>query len=112
MSRYKFQNHTGRPKGARNRLQNTFVTALAEDFEEHGAGIIRIVRCEEPATYLKIITAVLPKEMIFENATSDLDDDQIDELIEAIKGRLLEVRKEKPMLTVNAVESVTNGSGH
>ena len=45
----------GRPKGSRNKFHKQFIEALAKDFEGHGADVIRIVRAEEPATYLKIM---------------------------------------------------------
>jgi hypothetical protein len=56
-------NPAGRPKGSRNRLQADFVAALSDDFREHGPGVIRICRVERPAEYLKIIAAVIPKEL-------------------------------------------------
>ena len=46
-------NRSGRPKGAKNRLSWSFLTALAEDFEEFGAETIRICRIERPNEYLK-----------------------------------------------------------
>ena len=72
----------GRPAGSRNKLQSDFIHALADDFAEHGNAVIRIVRAEEPATYLKVIAGLLPKEfLISENVLEDLSDqDLIDAL--------------------------------
>jgi hypothetical protein len=36
----------GRPAGSRDRLQRQFLYSLAEDFEKHGVGAIRICRVE------------------------------------------------------------------
>ena len=47
------QNLGGRPKGAKNRLSWSFLSALADDFEEHGVSTIRICRIERPHEYLK-----------------------------------------------------------
>jgi hypothetical protein len=59
----------GRQPGTRNRLQGAFIDALAKDFEENGEGVIRIVRAEDPATWLKIIASVLPREWLMTDAS-------------------------------------------
>jgi len=51
----------GRPRGAKNRLQGSFIAALAKDFEVHGATIVARCREEKPDQYLRVIAAVLPK---------------------------------------------------
>src|SRR6478735_2970407 len=56
-------NPKGRPKGARNRLGEEFLTQLCEDFEAHGAAVIERVRQEDPATYIRVIAWLLPKEL-------------------------------------------------
>ena len=63
----------GRPKGARNLLQKRFIEALAKEFDEHGDGVIRIVRVEEPATFLKLVASVLPRELVVESTMSEFD---------------------------------------
>jgi hypothetical protein len=71
-------NGGGRRAGARNRLQTTLLEALAADFEEHGAGVIRIARVEKPVEYLKVIVSVLPRELIVEQSNlAELTDEQI-----------------------------------
>jgi hypothetical protein len=57
-------NPAGRPAGAKNRLQSDFLNALAEDFREHGAGVIRIARIERPVEYLKIVASLMPNELL------------------------------------------------
>lgn len=79
----------GRPVGTRNRLQADLVKALADDFKAHGADTIRIVRAEEPATYLKIIVSVLPKEFLFtENQFTGVPDEDLEAVITLIERRL------------------------
>jgi hypothetical protein len=56
-------NPAGRPKGSRNKLGEEFVSALLADFNEHGPAVIENVRAEQPAQYLKVIAAVIPKEV-------------------------------------------------
>jgi hypothetical protein len=73
----------GRVPGSRNKLQATFIEELAKDFEEHGAGVIRIVRVEKPTDYLRIVASVLPKEFIV--SESELDKMSDDDLMEALE---------------------------
>jgi hypothetical protein len=60
----------GRRKGARNRLSEDFVAALADDFEKHGSAVIRIVRTKRPADYLKLVASLVPRRVDL-----DRDDD-------------------------------------
>jgi hypothetical protein len=89
---------TGRPKGARNRLQSSFLYALAEDFEKHGADAIKICRIEEPARYVQIVASLMPRELEIEQSiASDLDEQELDALIAQVKAELLAKGTEKPM---------------
>jgi hypothetical protein len=92
----------GRPKGARNRLQSSFLYALAEDFEKHGADAIKICRVEEPARYVQIVASLMPRELEIEHqtATSDLDDEQLDNLITQIRQHLLTQSDMQPMKVI------------
>lgn len=53
----------GRPKGSRAKLGESFLEALADDFEAHGVETIKKARIEDPAAYVKIIAGLLPKEL-------------------------------------------------
>lgn len=80
----KFQpGNSGRPQGARNKLQANLINALAEDFKEHGEGVIKIVRAERPAEYLKIVASILPKEFLFSEAgpLDDMSDEELEAFI-------------------------------
>ena len=56
----------GRPKNSRNRLSTKFLDALAKDFEEHGEGVLKIVRAEDPSGYLRVVASLMPKELDIE----------------------------------------------
>jgi hypothetical protein len=56
-------NPGGRPKGARNKLDEEFLAELYNDFEVNGKAAIERVREEDPAAYLRVIVSVLPKEL-------------------------------------------------
>src|SRR5215813_8384194 len=75
-------NPAGRPKGARSKLSETFLKALSEDFATNGIEVIEKVRNDRPHEYLKIVAAVLPKQMQLEDLTpqrraEDLTDDEL-----------------------------------
>ena len=83
----------GRPKGSRNRLSWTFLSALADDFAEHGEGAIRICRVEKPHEYLKIVAGLMPKEFEFtNNRLGELSDDELNAVLEFVRGRLASKR--------------------
>ena len=61
-------NPAGRRSGSRNRLSDAFVVALADDFLQHGKGVIQKVRETRPHDYLRLIVATLPKQLDMEPA--------------------------------------------
>ena len=79
-------NPNGRPKGSRNRLTDQVLKSIADDFAQHGAEVLERVRREEPATYLKMIVSLLPRELVlqYENfrpsEAGTLDDGELMEL--------------------------------
>ncbi len=89
-------NPAGRPKGARNKLGEAFVQALADDFAEHGVEAVQKVRKDDPATYLKIIGNCLPREMLVQalsvHAVGTIGD------LERIQGRLEAYRYAREMI--------------
>jgi hypothetical protein len=75
-------NPAGRPKGARNKVSEKLLEALAEDFDTHGKEVIEKVRVERPHDYLKIVASLVPKQMEIENRrpqlrAEDLTDDEL-----------------------------------
>ena len=55
-------NPKGRPKGSRNKLSETFVTDLAELWDEQGSAILQRVADENPEKLLAAMVQVLPKD--------------------------------------------------
>lgn len=78
-------NPAGRPKGSRNKLGQAFVEALYADFQQHGAGVIDRVRDEEPAQYLRVIAAVMPKQVNIERPLNELSDDELGSLLDVLR---------------------------
>jgi len=60
-------NPAGRPKGARSKLTEAFLKGMCEDFEKHGILAIEQVRTNKPDQYLKVIAAIIPKEITGED---------------------------------------------
>lgn len=56
-------NPAGRPKGARNRISESFLQELAAHFEASGKAAIDTVFRERPHDYLKIIATLIPKQL-------------------------------------------------
>jgi|SRR6516162_742000 hypothetical protein len=79
----------GRAKGARNKLSHAFLTALAEDFEQHGIETLQIARLERPVEYIKVVAALMPKELeIMDSRLTDLSDEELDVFIAKLRAQL------------------------
>jgi hypothetical protein len=78
----------GRRKGSRNKLTERFLDTIADDFAEHGAEAIVKVRTDDPATYLKIVGSLIPRELIMQREESpainsaEITDEELVEVIE------------------------------
>ena len=57
-------NGGGRPRVARNRLAGELLEALADDFSTNGIAAGQKVRETDPTAYLRIVTGLMPKEVI------------------------------------------------
>lgn len=70
-------NPAGRPKGSRNKLSEDFTDALYQDFRQHGVKAIADTREKDPATYVKVIASLLPKEVELKRPLEGLSDDEL-----------------------------------
>lgn len=70
-------NPAGRPKGARSRLQENFLAALADDFADHGVEAIQTMRLEKPSEYIKTVASLMPKQLELDRPLQDLTDDDL-----------------------------------
>lgn len=64
----------GRPKGSRNRLTGLLMGAIVDDFAAHGATAIARLRETDPATYLRMIAALVPRELILQREAQPVPD--------------------------------------
>lgn len=55
-------NPAGRPKGSRNKLSEAVICDILQDWEMHGMKAIEETRKNNPAQYLRVVAALIPKE--------------------------------------------------
>jgi hypothetical protein len=53
----------GRPKGSRNKLGEDFISAICEDWTEHGAAVLKQVRQTSPSAYLRVVASIVPQHL-------------------------------------------------
>jgi len=81
-------NGGGRPKGSRNRLTDSFLAVIADDFAQHGAEAVSRVRHGDPVAYLKLVVSIIPREMVLQHEQEpnvDFDNLTLAELMELIE---------------------------
>jgi hypothetical protein len=64
----------GRPRGARNKLGEDFLTAVYSDWAEHGASVLSEVREKNPAVYLRVIASLVPQHLAIETIENEMDE--------------------------------------
>jgi Family of unknown function (DUF5681) len=91
-------NPAGRPRGSRHKLSEAFIAALCADWIAHGGPLLARVRKLRPDVYLKVISAMLPKELESNPSPFDsLSDGELEEMIELVqKARDMAKQAESP----------------
>lgn len=99
-------NPQGRPKGARNKLGEQFISDLYADWQEHGVETLAKVRGEKPDQYLKVIASILPKDLnVNINQMDDLTDDQLIQRIRQLDSAI------RPFLDAQGTGEAAGGVG-
>ena len=78
---------------ARRRLNEDFLAALHSEFLENGARILRRAGEENPATFLKVLAQLMPRELQVEHAgsiISKLSDEQLSAMVAALDVQIQE----------------------
>jgi hypothetical protein len=96
----------GRPLGSRTKLCKRLLEDLFADWQEGGPAAMRMMRMENPSAYRKMMASILPRELLFENSATELDDDQLAELIGHIREQL--VARNEP-LQLTEMKTITDG---
>ena len=83
----------GRPKGSRNRLSDVLLSTIVEDFAEHGSEVVARLRQHDPATYLRLVSSLVPRELVMQREQrpdvdyAELTDDELYELMQKQRRR-------------------------
>lgn len=56
-------NPKGRPKGSRDSLTEAFIKDICAAWTEHGVKAIETVAKKDPSTFLKVVAALVPKDV-------------------------------------------------
>jgi hypothetical protein len=92
----------GRPKGARTRLTAKVFEDLLTHWNEpaapgatmhKGLEALTTLYREKPGEYLRLVASTLPREFVFDQVTSDLTDEDVDQLILKLRERLADQRR-------------------
>ncbi len=100
-------NPGGKPVGTRNRITARFLNDLAEDFEKHGKSTISAARREDPVGYLKVIAALLPKQIEAAQPLGELSDHELLAMVEFLRAQLSQLSPEQLL----ALRAQMPGSG-
>ena len=106
----------GRPKGSRNKLAQRVFDDIFRHWNEPAGGelckgqaALELLYRERPGEYLRLTASVLPKEFVFENAVTELDDEELDRMIEALRERALSARQEQALELKPEPKALPNG---
>ncbi len=104
------QGVSGNPHGnrhhSRHLLNQEFIQALLLHFRQHGKKAIEKVAREQPASYLKILGLLVPREHKVEhrNPVKELSDEQLEAAIEYIEAALAAKAGDQAKLIEGRVE--------
>ena len=106
----------GRPTGSRNKLAQRVFDDIFRHWNEPAGGELckgqaasELLYREKPGEYLKLTASVLPKEFVFENAVTELDDEELDRMIEALRDRAIAARQEQTLELKAQPKALPNG---
>ena len=80
-------NPAGRPKGGRNKLTETFLEDLYQDWQEGGKEAVLAMRENDPSAYVKVVASLMPREAKLEFGLGE----QLGALLESMQESAPEV---------------------
>jgi hypothetical protein len=100
-------NGGGRPVGSRNRLAVEFVDGLASEFAARGQQAIKQVCKNDPVAFLKIVSSVLPREVLLKATLNVTATDEYEDFAQYIADwrlarQRIGISEDPPMITINA----------
>jgi len=80
----------------RRRVNEAFLEGLLEEFHKNGAQIIHRAGQENPATFLKVLAQLVPRELSVEHSgsiLSKLSDEQLAAMLSEVERQIAELAK-------------------
>lgn len=111
----------GKPKGAKNRLADSFFGDLLNHWNEpaqpghhltKGQEALETLWKREPAAYARLFASVMPKDFAFSKSPADISDAELDTLINQFRERLVERQKQAIDRRVEPLKVIPNGRGN
>lgn len=82
-------NPNGRPKNAKQKLSDSFLADMLEAWEAKGKSAINQVIKERPHEFLKVVAAIVPKELhVKAGALEEITDDELISQLDAVRSLL------------------------
>lgn len=79
----------GKPKGARNKLQEDFIKDVHAAWEAKGKEAIDLMIADKPGDFVKMCASLMPKEATLNiNDNSELTDDELAERVRSLAAQL------------------------
>jgi hypothetical protein len=87
------RDHNGAPACACNDLGKEFLRAFAADFARYGKAVIEMARKDRPHDYLKLVIALLPKQISIQGSapgslTGDMSDEEFFSVLNAVRAAI------------------------
>jgi hypothetical protein len=77
----------GRPLAAQREIATRLMAILAVDFEREGPDTVAKLRLENPTNYLRLVAALLPKDLDDENLLGKVSDEELQDVILRLRAR-------------------------
>ncbi len=84
------QGNSGRPLGSRNKLEESFLTALHQDFDAFGKQALEQARLADPTGYIRVVAQLMPKhsEKTIKHDVANLSDAELIALVRDTRDQL------------------------
>jgi hypothetical protein len=74
----------GRPKGSRNRLKEAVLATVLDHYHANGKSALDNLVANDPASYMRIILALLPSQNDIRDDYGDLTEEEVKDLLASV----------------------------
>jgi hypothetical protein len=98
-------NPNGRPRGAKSRIAESFLSDLASAWDEHGTEALRRCATEEPAVFVRTIAQLMPRDVTLSLGPNAAGFAQTFQDAVRLLGNAVEPpRERRPLRTIKVIE--------